>query len=258
MNITFVNCLLTPPRLEGQLPLKWDELCQLIQANFSGYRIAEFQRLRSLADLDNLRAYWSRGDFNPCGNWTGDQQVADSAPPFFQKALQSYSGDEGLKHTFGLMVNFFAEDAARFGEKSWISRYFRCELAMRLQLANLRALALGKKLDSTTLDSYREGNWEFLNRCLLSACEEFPSHFSQIEELYRTRRKEPLELSRDLSQWRLDLIEELAGRVFLSWERLLAISAQYMICEDWQRMSRERGLAALSKQRAQDALPREN
>ena len=215
MNITFVNCLLTTPQLEGQLTLKWEELCELIATSFSSDRIAEFRRLRALADLDNLRAHWSHGQFNPCGNWTGDLQVLDGAPtPFFQRALEIYSDDEGLKHTSNLMVDFFLEDVAQFGETSWISRYFRSEMAMRWLLANLRSSNLGKKPDSELSSRDSEEGSEFLKRCLLLAREEFPHLFLQLEEVYQLQKRAPLDLQRALCQWRLDLIEELAARSF--------------------------------------------
>lgn len=255
MNITFINCLLTPPQLE-RLPISWQELCDLI-TSLSSSKLAEFRRLRSLVDLDNLRAHWSQAPLNPCGNWTAAALAANPdevLTPFFQKALRSGGSEEVGGQFSSLTVEFFAADASQFGQSNWISRYFRAELAMRWTLATLRAKGLGQTLDRESASIERAGVWDFLNRTLQSARADWPSFLSQIEEIYRDEGKKPLDLWRALNQRRLQLIEDLAAELFLDWERILAISAQSMICADWQRMSRERGLQALRRQRAEDLL----
>ncbi len=237
--------------------MEWEEFASHCADGMPPHLRVQLKRLRTLADMDNIRALSANEPWNPCGNWT---EVAAKDPekreisPFFRQLLEGYSAQQILAAFPRLWIEFFEGDEREFGQGGFVWEYFRCELAARWSLALLRVEGKEHPLAQECEELKRVERLSYLEECLQWALEHHPDFLTRLQQLYRLHCQDPLELLRALSLWRLTYIEEMLQGELVSANRLLGSCAQLMICTEWQRMNRERGLSALEEMRKTDVF----
>lgn len=255
MNLTFLIGLIAKPTLEGALSMEWQEFEKNCAQGIAKRQRDQLKRLRTLVDMDNVRALCAKEQLNPCGNWSKeliDSDTAEEVSPFFRQLLAKYSQKELLNALPHIWVEFFERDEQEFGEGGFVWEYFRCELAARWSLAQLREEGSDHPLMQEREEIVKSGRLPYLETCLEWAQEHHGDFLMRIQQLYRMNRAEPLELLRSINAWRLTYIEEMLHGELIGNDRLFGSCAQLMICAEWQRMNAKVGLRALEDMRQTD------
>ncbi|MBI2743482.1 MAG: DUF2764 family protein [Chlamydiales bacterium] len=245
-NYYFVAASL-PPLVLGEKPeVTFEELKARLEINLSKEDLEKTVVLRRIVDLQNIRSLLLEEPIDLRGNL--DEQELDEAllihnilPSYVFDFLDQYETvTERLKHFFGLLSKFFAEETPK--QKGFLRKYLAFEHDWRLVMAALRAKELGR-------DIVHELQFEDFSNTLAAQIlaqkdapvYEPPVEWQELKELILSCGPDPWQRYKVFATWRFKKIEEMVERPLFSIDWILAYMAQLMIVEHWNELDEVRG-----------------
>lgn len=245
--IYFLNGLLPELSLDSPPELGFLEIHHLLKTNLSSRDYEQVESMRRYYDLENLRATWRKEEISYYGNF--DEQELEEAlltysglPDYVYDFLQR-RGDttSRLMHFGELLIHYYEQEASK--ATGFLKSFFLLGRTWRLVTAACRARASHRSLRAELRDVNPE---DPVVSSLLAQSEISrlipPEGYEALAALWDSDLS-PLERHRKTVEWRFQMIGEMVEVETFSFDRILAFLARLILVEQWQALSKEKGVA---------------
>lgn len=244
---------LLPPLEIGHVPaLGFSELKTLLEANLTEADQIKVRKFLRILDLENLRAFWAKEDFDPRGNVQPDQMeqalldvawpVGEEFPPYLQDYLERYHTSEERLHYFPLLMTEFFNYAIEH-ESGFIRDYLAFQREMRLVLLGFRAKKLGRDLFEEL--QYEDSTDPIVAQILAqkdAPVYEPPFEYQELKPIFEEFSNAPMELSKEIYTYQFNHIIELWGGEAFTLDRILNYMARLILVERWLELDVQKGM----------------
>lgn len=242
-----------PSLVLGEAPeITFEELMHRLELNLSKEDMDEVRVLRMGIDLFNIRAHYSNQPLDPRGNLNEKElddallAEADLPPYVFEFLNQFDEPKEKVRHFFGLLSRYYAEEIPK--QKGFLKQLLIFQRDVRLILAAIRAKKLGR-------DVLKEFQFEDFTDPLVAQIlaqrdmdqYEPPLEYQDLKEKLRAAGDDPLEQYKAVINYELDRIEEMTGYPLFSLAWILGYVAKLMLVERYHQLDGARGKEIVDK-----------
>lgn len=237
------------PALKIGLPpeLEWRELDFLLKLNLTKGDLQKVSALKRYSEIENIRAFWAKLPFES-DTMYDEKEIEEQLlhltgyPLYVFEYMEKYEDTPSrIAHFPELLRSFFQQESK--AKDPFVKNYIEFEYHTRLVLQAIRAKSLGRDLEGEF--RYEDPEDPFVREIILQAEQksyEPPAHFQLLKGLYETKKEDPLELQKALSEWQFEEIEHMVGDHPFDIQRVLGYVLQLSICEKWMKLDKKKGL----------------
>jgi len=243
----FITTLLPPLKLGASVEMTSRELDFFLKLNVSKEDLERITVLRRKTDIENIRHFWLDESLDPGGN-IGRKAIEaclfhhEFFPSYVFYFMEKYeTKEERLDHFPELLHAFFKKEIDQ--NYGFVKDYLTFEREWRLVMTALRAKALQRNFDEEFAFENKED--PFIAAILDQKNEPSyhpPEAFFELKELFEKYQKKPLLMLYELSLFRFNHIEKMAGDHLFDAYRVLAYVVQLEIVETWLKLDKKQGL----------------
>jgi len=232
--------------------MSFASLIDLLEKNMSMRDFKKIHSIRSFVDLKNVKRLFQNIPLDTRGNMTEkelDEAIVtrEGLPHYLYEHLDRH--DQAIKkvgHFSRVFVDFFREMENK--KRGFLSFYFSFERKWRL-------LMLGFRSKKTRRDLTKELQYEDVHDPVVAYILaqkdrpqfDFPLDNQDLHDQLKQVEGQPMEQYKTLARYRFNTWMERIEKCPFSVDYILGYFVQFMLIEDWQSLSRERGYQKLSE-----------
>lgn len=245
------------PTIElGHIPaLGFDELQELLQSNLTSEDLVRVRRFVRFVDMLNIRAVIANEPIDPRGNlkqseleealkdrsWSFAEPFADYLISYFTR---NHTKEEQLSHFDQLLSRFLLEESR--SQKGFAGSYFEFERNLRLVLLGFRAKKLNRDLAyELAFEDIRDPLVIEIMAQKDAKHFEPPFEFRDLKAIFEAYGSHPLELNREMAEYRFKRIQDLSSGAIFSLDRILSYMARLYLVERWLELDVQKGMEVI-------------
>lgn len=247
----FLASLLPELQIGTEPELSLIELARLFDTNLQPKDREKVFSIRLLYDLEAIRKIWKEEEQTQSfGNFTpADLEevllTGEGLPAYVYEFLNRYDEDQDrIRHYPALLSTYFREEGK--DAEGFLEQYFSFERQWRLVATAFRAKALGKDLVRQL--QYEDPEDPLVAELLAQKDTpqfEAPDGFDQLVFLLEANYESPMEMHKQICQWRFRYLQQLVENNFFGIDRILSYLARVIIAEEWLLLDEQQGLAII-------------
>ncbi|MDR3624610.1 MAG: DUF2764 family protein [Chlamydiales bacterium] len=241
-NYYFLTNLCPPLQLREPPEISFSELKAFFYINLAAQDYARMRALQFYIDLYNLRALWLEKPIDDKGFYSKEElEVAMvtgvGLPDYVLDFLQTYDTTEKRVHAFlSLIASYFQEEIAR-ADSFFVKEYLTFERQSRLILAGFRSkLERRDIIEELQFEDPLDSSVAFVIAQKDAKEFEAPDGYEELKLIFIKNKSSPLELFKDLLEFRFNRIEAMKGDNPFGIDAQLAYMVQLAIVEAWQEV----------------------
>lgn len=246
-NYYFVASALPPLEWGVEPEITFEEVITLLQENLQEEDMEKIIVLRRYYDIQNMRNMLLDEPFLHYGNLTKLQMEEalngfNGLPSYFTDYLATYqTKEERLKNFSHLLSDYYRYEIQN--QTGFIRTFLRYEWEWRLVATLIRAKAQGRDILKEL--QFEDPNDEFVAGLLAQkegASLEPPEEYAPLKTIYNEYGDSPLQLMKEILEWRFNMLENMLGVDLFSIERIAGYMLELILLERWFALDKEKGL----------------
>jgi len=231
--------------------MNFHEFVVMAKMNVSNDDLKQLQTMRLFYDIQNIRSLLKNESFDLRGNLNQvelEESIISKVglPYYVHEFLDRYeTKEQRLQHFPAATSAYFKNEISR--SHGFLKQYLIFERAWRLVLTGLRAKKLGRKVEKEI--QFEDPNDDLIAQLLAQKDSNSfipPSGFHELLPIFEKSAEEPLELHKNLCEYRFNKITEMTGIDLFSISYILSYMALLIIAEKWIELDQKKGDAILS------------
>lgn len=237
-------------KLQAPAEISFDDVIRLLKTHLSNSDYEKVKVIRRYFDIENLRRFWNKEEFDPYGNLNvNDLEEAlltknGNLPQYVYDFLDKYSETEKrLSHFSELLGTYYREEIKN--ADGFLKQFLEFERDFRLTMVGFRSKALGR--DVARELQFENPHEDIIAQILAqkdSPNFEPPEKFADLKAILRDEKNNsPLHLHKDILDYKFSKFEEMVGLDIFSTDRILAYFVEHIFSERWFALNKKQGQA---------------
>jgi hypothetical protein len=218
-----------------------------LKTNLSPEDYAKTVVMRRYYDIQNIRAFWMKDEFDPRGNFNANELeeallTGTGFPAYVYDFLAKYDKlTDRLRYFSALIETYYTNEIDE--AEDFLKEYLSFEREWRLVLTGFRAKIVGRDLAQEL--QFEDPHDDIIAQMMAqkdAKSYEPPSKYSDLKALFEKHKDAPMDLHKALCEYRFYKIEAMYGVDIFSLNRILAYMAQLIIVEKWLELDKKKGM----------------